>query len=397
MSLNNFSDLAELSRFLRQDLVRKRLILLYAHNGTGKTRLSTVFKDLGKAGGEPDTLYFNAFTEDLFSWDNDLEGDRERKLKINKDSRFITALWELEMDTRVRPHLARYADFEFVIDTAKWEVSFSRELRNPNYDANATLNENGENPSGERTLVQSDIKISRGEENIFIWCFFMALVQIVIDGDENGPYAWVKNIYIDDPISSLDEQNAVKVAHDITGLIASSRSSINVVISTHHVLFYNVVANQLRNKVSKYYLTQATEPGAYCLESWENVPPFLHLSTLLDLCKTRDSGDLSSHHFNMLRRLLEQTAAFLGYESWIDCLKPQEGESEKAFQKRILDLNSHGDWVIFESPRIDDSMRSSFLTILEEFRRSFPFNPTWFPPAATPVAAPASISPPNSL
>ena len=32
-----------------------------------------------------DTLYFNAFTEDLFPWDNDLDDDSERKLKINSD------------------------------------------------------------------------------------------------------------------------------------------------------------------------------------------------------------------------------------------------------------------------------------------------------------------------
>jgi len=397
MSMQAFPSLEELSDFLRRDLARKRLILLYAHNGTGKTRLSTKFKDLGKASGDADTLYFNAFTEDLFSWDNDLEGDLERKLKINKDSRFITALWELEMDTRIRPFLSRYADFEFTIDTTKWEVRFSREAPNPNYDANARLNESGENPTGERTLIRRDIKISRGEENIFIWCFFMALLQIVVDADDDNPYDWVKYVYIDDPISSLDEQNAVKVAHDLTDLLLDSSSNLSVVISTHHVLFYNVVANQLRKKASKYYLTKTAGADAYRLESWENVPPFLHLSTLSDLCKARDSGELSSHHFTMLRRVLEQTAAFMGYESWVDCLRPREGESEQAFQKRVLDLNSHGDWVIFESPRIDDSMRSTFHTIFEEFRRSLPFNPTWVPPAAGQSAAFATIPPQNSL
>ena len=46
----------------------KDFILLYAYNGTGKTRLSMEFKEIGKRkkGQERDTLYFNAFTEDLF-------------------------------------------------------------------------------------------------------------------------------------------------------------------------------------------------------------------------------------------------------------------------------------------------------------------------------------------
>jgi len=46
-------------------------VLLYAYNGIGKTRTSMAFKDIAKGEGEADTLYFNAFTEDLFTWDND--------------------------------------------------------------------------------------------------------------------------------------------------------------------------------------------------------------------------------------------------------------------------------------------------------------------------------------
>ena len=145
----------------------KKVVLLYAYNGVGKTRLSVAFKDLGKNDDDRDTLYFNAFTEDLFQWDNDLENDRERVLKINQDSHFFDGLGELEMDTRIRLLLNRYADFDFRIDTTKWEVSFSREVER----------------DGTTTTVD-DIKISRGEENVFIWCFFLAIVQLVLDGAE---------------------------------------------------------------------------------------------------------------------------------------------------------------------------------------------------------------------
>ncbi len=100
MSATPFADLNALATHLRTELATKKFVLLYAYNGTGKTRLSTAFKDLGKKGDERDTLYFNAFTEDLFSWDNDLDNDRERILKINKDSRFFAGLGELEMDNR---------------------------------------------------------------------------------------------------------------------------------------------------------------------------------------------------------------------------------------------------------------------------------------------------------
>ena len=107
MSATTFPDLPALAVHLRQELQTKKFVLLYAYNGTGKTRLSTEFKNLGKNGEERDTLYFNAFTEDLFSWDNDLANDRERVLKINQHSRFFAGLAEMEMDNRIRPLLNR--------------------------------------------------------------------------------------------------------------------------------------------------------------------------------------------------------------------------------------------------------------------------------------------------
>ena len=93
MSATPYADLNALAAAFRTELVTKKFILLYAYNGTGKTRLSTAFKNVGKIGGGRDTLYFNAFTEDLFTWDNDLPNDRERVLKINKDSHFFRRAW----------------------------------------------------------------------------------------------------------------------------------------------------------------------------------------------------------------------------------------------------------------------------------------------------------------
>jgi hypothetical protein len=54
---STFTSLNALATHLRHELENKKFILLYAYNGTGKTRLSTAFKDLGKsvnAEGETD-------------------------------------------------------------------------------------------------------------------------------------------------------------------------------------------------------------------------------------------------------------------------------------------------------------------------------------------------------
>ncbi len=369
MSVSTSLSLPEIALQLREELKKKKFVLLYAHNGTGKTRLSGDFKNIGKtsdeegSGTKRDTLYFNAFTEDLFNWDNDLENDRDRVLVMNRASTFFDGLSSLEMDVKIGQQLERYADFNFYIDYEQSFVTFFRER------------DKDHNPI--------PIKVSRGEENIFIWSFFLAILQIVIDDDEDSPYDWVEYVYIDDPISSLDEHNAVKVAHDLTDMLADSRDDLCVVISTHHVLFYNVVANQLRKKASKWYLTQSDAPDTYRLEPLGSVPPFHHLSTLVELAKVRDNGELNTQHFNMLRRVLEQTAAFFGYESWDHCLKPKTGESEKAFQKRLLDISSHGDYVIFQSSKIDEKMRSQFGAIFEQFCDNFPFNHKLFCPNDT--------------
>ena len=76
--IHTYNSLSDIAVRLRSDLKDHAFVLLYAYNGTGKTRLSMAFKDRAKQRGNSDTLYFNAFTEDLFSWYNDLENDTER-------------------------------------------------------------------------------------------------------------------------------------------------------------------------------------------------------------------------------------------------------------------------------------------------------------------------------
>lgn len=247
--LTSFESLKSLATHLRDTLANKKYILVFAYNGTGKTRLSSAFKDLGKRtanltdeGGNSlsaeettsDTLYYNAFTEDLFTWDNDLENDTQRVLQLNRDSSFFKGLRELEMESRIRPFLSRYADFDFSIDYDAWSVSFSRDIRKDDV-----------------TKKIEHIKISRGEENIFVWCFFLAVAQLAIDKQE--AYTWVKYIYIDDPISSLDDNNAIAVASHLAQLL-KKQSDIKTVISTHHALFFNVMYNELKN-AEKYFLS----------------------------------------------------------------------------------------------------------------------------------------------
>lgn len=370
-----FADLTTLATHLRQELANKKFILLYAYNGTGKTRLSTAFKDLGKDGDERDTLYFNAFTEDLFFWDNDLANDRERVLKINSDSRFFAGLGVLEMETRIRRLLSRYVDFDFRIETDDWEVSFSR---------NITTGE-GETT---RTETVDDIKVSRGEENIFIWCFFLAILELALDRAE--AYEWVKYIYIDDPISSLDEHNAIIVANHLAHLLKKEESQLKTVISTHHTLFFNVLCNEL-TRAKQYFLSRAKQPDGYVIHETGDTPFFHHVAALAELYKAERSGRLFTHHFNMLRSILEKTASFHGYRNFSACIKQDADDEDGILHTRIINILSHGNYSLYEPQEMLEESKYYFRKILHDFIHRYPFNPALFPSAPAPAPIPEGV------
>lgn len=383
MSVTHFPNLNDLAADLRQKMANKKFILLYAYNGTGKTRLSTEFKDLGKTSADQDitkfddslvaderervlagktqgdTLYFNAFTEDLFSWDNDLDTDSDRRLKINSGSKFFVGLEEMEMDNRIRPFLNRFADFDFKIDTDTWEVRFSRSVNN-----------------GTTTATAENIKVSRGEENIFIWCFFLAIVQLALDGAE--AYKWVKYIYIDDPISSLDEHNAITVASHLAHLLKKEDSQLKTVISTHHTLFFNVLCNEL-SRAQRYFLSRNRRLGGYTIrEEKRDTPFFHHVAALAELYEAERSGRLFTHHFNMLRSILEKTASFHGYPNFSACIKRDANDEDGILHQRLINILSHGNYSLYEPQEMLEENKNYFKKILDEFINRYPFNPELF-------------------
>lgn len=120
-----------------------------------------------------------------------------------------------------------------------------------------------------------NIKVSRGEENIFIWCFFLAIMQLVVDKVES--YDWVQYIYIDDPISSLDDNNAIAVASHLATLM--SGADIKVIVSTHHALFYNVLCNEIA-KAERLFFQKLSGTG-YILKDTSKTQ---HYGRLLTNC-----------------------------------------------------------------------------------------------------------------
>lgn len=362
-NVQTFPDLEAVAKHLRS--LDKKVTLIFAYNGTGKTRLSMAFKELGKQRNEDgeivprDTLYFNAYTEDLFTWDNDLENDRERVLKMNTSSRFFAGLEELEMESRIRRFLNRYADYQFEINYQAGTIRFWREI---------LQNDNGE---GDRF-----IKVSRGEENMFIWCFFLAIAQLAIDGQE--AYDWVKYLYIDDPISSLDENNAIAVAAHLAKRL-KEQDRLKAVISSHHTLFFNVLCNELK-KALRYFLTH--DDAGYHLRDTTDTPRFYHVAMLKDLHKAAESGQLYTYHFTILRGILEKTATFHGFNNFGDILRRDPNDEDGTLHTRYVNLLSHGNYSLFEPVEMLEENKQIFRKILQDFMNNYRFNPELFSEAA---------------
>ncbi|MCF6130892.1 anticodon nuclease [Flavobacterium wongokense] len=337
----------------------KKFTLVYAYNGTGKTRLSSEFKEIGKLleGKERDTLYFNAFTEDLFWWNNDLDDDNDRFLNINTASHFFDDIEGSSIDDRIRPLLREYFDFNFRIIIEESKVVFSKEIVEEG--SSITLN---------------NIKISRGEERIFIWCFFLAIAQIAIEKQE--PYDWVDYLYIDDPISSLDDINAIAVAHHLGRILKSENNQIKTVISTHHSLFFNVLCNELGTGARKLLLRQNTDGYNY---KWTSDTPFIyHISIIQQLDMAIKEDLLYTYHFNVLRNILEKAANFHGFASWKDCIIVNDDDDEGTLRSRMINVMNHGGYSLFEPTEMVEQNKIVFSEIFENFKRNYKFNKELF-------------------
>ncbi len=345
-TIYTYKTLPRLVNRLRDDLNVNDFVLLYAHNGTGKTRISMEFKNKGKKGGadKRDTLYFNAFTEDLFQWDNDLQNDVERVIRINSSSSFFSGFKQLALEERVAGYLERYAEFDFDIDYENWTIAFSK--------------------GNER-----NIKISRGEENIFIWCIFLAICEVTLDGDES--YRWVKYFYIDDPISSLDDNNAIAVASDLSKLLSRTDGKVKTVISSHHSLFFNVMCNELKKRPHARYFLHKNGAQGYTLQRTNDTPFFHHVALLSELQQVVESGKINTYHFNTLRSILEKTSSFFGFNDFSACVHDIE---DGVLFERALNLLSHGKYSIYEPVEMGEDNKDLFKRILHAFLEKYRFD-----------------------
>lgn len=358
--------LTEIAQQLKD--ANKKVQLIYAFNGVGKTRLSREFKQLiaprndnGENADDTEPLlsrtkilYYNAFTEDLFYWDNDLESDAEPKLKIQPNSFTDWILQEQGQDQNIITNFQRYANDKLTPrfnEEYKVKDKYDKEITVKAFSEVTFSLERGDD---ERS---GNLKISKGEESNFVWSIFYTLLEQVIgilnvaepSERETNQFDQLEYVFIDDPVSSLDENHLIELAVDLAQLIKYNESDIRFIVTTHNPLFYNVLHNELgrgnksyKKKHFEKYRLEVLEDGMYQLIEQPNDSPFsYHLYLKAELEKAIETGHLHKYHFNFLRNILEKTSTFLGYRNWGDLL-PRDSEGRvNPYETRIINISSH--------------------------------------------------------
>ena len=371
--------------------------LVFAYNGTGKTRLSYDFARYGRKENAPQhTLCYNAYTEDIFTWNNDPENSLHY-LKIDTGSEFIKGLRGYNITESLHKYLSVFTDidFNFHYDENNEDI--------PDYvwfvKHNWHIEKNDDGKDRLKDKPDEYIKISRGEERLFVWCFFRCIMDQVVGG--NPEYKNIKYIYIDDPISSLDDNNVIAFAAQLYNVIRDSAKSersmknngqenfrrINFIVSTHHALFFHVMYHGLNNdkKLGCFYLNRDKQTKEIGLKDMSGgIPFYYNVAIMSEVERAIKDDKLYTYHFTIMRSVMEKIAEFFGHFDYRYILDgiTYKGNlfEESVFSKgeladlysRIVNVFSH-QGSFFAPSQMNEDNKDSLKTIFYHIKRKYHF------------------------
>ena len=348
--LNNLEDVYEkIKNDLDISIEKIKVDLLYAFNGTGKTRLSRLFTDLL----EDKVLCFNSMFQDEFSWDNS-----KSILVFNKNSWIASFIKNQGLENTIENNFQVFCgdNVEASLDSEMGIIEF-----------NAKTSEG----------IAKNIKISKAEESIFIWSVFYTFIDSMIyelneteDNRSTDIFNSIEYLIIDDPVSSIDDIKILNIAVKIFDLIERfnniSSKKPSILITTHHALFYNSIYNLFNraNYISfKSYILDKKNYN-YSLNKKGDSPFGYHLILVDKIKKAIDNSELEKIHFNMFRILLEKTANYFGYKKYDECLPEKEYKKEII---KLISLYSHGSLPEFEYSELTDHEKEMFTDAYNDF------------------------------
>ena len=342
--------LKQISETLRD--ADKKAQLIYAFNGIGKTRLSREFRLLVAPKDEEaedetgiKVLYYNAFTEDLFYWDNDLDADVNRKLLIRPNG-FTNMVLEFLKDQGLDGNIiSNFQHFTSDKVTPRFNEEYTIKDENDRDIIVKAYSEITFSIEGGNQESIPNIKISKAEESNLIWCVFYSLLEQVVEqlnipepeNRSTDKFNDLKYVFIDDPVSSLDDNHLIELAVNLA-LIIKKSTGLKFIISTHSPLFYNVLYNELSLK-SGYILNKLNDGTFELIEKKgdSNKSFSYHLFLKQTIQEAIDNNAIQKYHFTLLRNLYEKTANFLGYPRWSELLP----DDKQTYYNRVIQFTSH--------------------------------------------------------
>lgn len=322
--------------------------LVYAFNGTGKTRISRMFTDLY----EDRALCFNSMFQDEFSWNNS-----NSVLSFNTNSWIAKLIRDQGLENDIEKNFQMFCDDSIIasLDLELGIVEFSAKTID-GYDDN--------------------IKISKAEESIFIWSVFYTFIDLMIyelkesqEDRSTNIFDNIEYLIIDDPVSSIDDIKILNIAIKIFELIEKMKKikkKPNILLTTHHALFYNSMYNLLNRekgiKLKSYILNK--KKYTYSLEEKGDSPFGYHLILVNKICDAINEDEVEKIHFNMFRILLEKTSNYFGYKKYDECIPDNIYKKEIV---KLINLYSHGSLPEFEYCDLTEHEKSIFVKSFNDF------------------------------
>lgn len=321
---------------------------IYAFNGSGKTRLSVAYKDITKEenDGAHAGVYYNAYSEDLFDWDND-ESNDNANIKLDIKISSLNPLYSQLTEQIIEEELSRY---------------------NPSYKFELIRNLNPEIGIDAVNFFKEDdkdtfIKISSGETRIFIWSFFLVLFKAEGWADKQDAH-----FFIDDPVSSLDDNNIFLTADSIVELVEENfTTDRKIIVTTHHIGLFSVLYDRFKygeksgryKDNSKFFMLKKQNEEVELKPFGKEV--FLYHLHLFKELEEAKNTQLYTFHFVLLRQLLENIVSFLGKSQISFVLKEIKVDNP---EQSINILNSLSHKRVFV-PQINE-MNENEITVFNE-------------------------------
>ena len=112
--MTNLTSIDELLKEIKDELTppedkqnTKMVSTIFACNSSGKTRLSKLISEKHKG----EVLYYNAYTEDLFSWDNNINNP---VLKIIKNDAWIfETIQNQQLENQIVENFQKFTGFKY--------------------------------------------------------------------------------------------------------------------------------------------------------------------------------------------------------------------------------------------------------------------------------------------